>query len=118
MEAFTRMLLAATSASLLSGFSVGRRNSTTINVSHLLFADDTIIFSDNDCKQIVNIRCILIRFEAVSGLRVKLTKSTILKVGQVDNIQLLVGVLGCTVNSFPTFYLVLPLGAKSKEKSI
>ena len=50
MEVFTRMLLAAASAGLLSGFVVGRRNATTINVSHLLFADDTIVFCDNDCE--------------------------------------------------------------------
>ena len=66
------MLLAATSVGLLSGFSMGQRNATTINVSHLLFADDTIIFCDNDCEQMVNLRCILIWFEAVSGLRVNL----------------------------------------------
>jgi len=65
MEVFTRMLLAATSAGLLSGFLVGRRNVTTINVSHLLFADDTIIFCDNNCEQMVNLCCILISFEAV-----------------------------------------------------
>ena len=39
-------------------------------------------------------------------------------VHQVDNIQLLAGVLGCTVDSFPTYYLGLPLGAKYKNKSI
>jgi len=47
-----------------------------------------------------------------------LAKSCILPVGQVDNIQLLVGVLGCTVDSFPTYYLDLPLGAKFKNKYI
>ena len=64
MEVFIRMLLAATSAGLLSGFSVARRNSTTINVSHVLFADDTIFFCDNDCEQMVNLPYILIWFEA------------------------------------------------------
>ena len=66
----------------------------------------------------VNLRCILIWFEAVSGLRVNLAKSSILPVGQVDNIHLLAGVLGCRVDSFPTYYLGLPLGAKFKDKSI
>jgi len=37
---------AATSAGLLSGFSVGRGDAIT-TVSHLLFTDDTIIFCDN-----------------------------------------------------------------------
>ena len=38
--------------------------------------------------------------------------------GQVDNIQLLAGILGCSIGSFPSSYLDLPLGAKFKDKSI
>ena len=60
MEVFTRMLRVATTAGLLAGFSVGRLNKTTTIVSQLLFADDTIIFYDNVCEQIVNLRNILI----------------------------------------------------------
>ena len=55
MEVFTRMLEAASSARLISGFSVGRGNATT-TVSRLLFANDTIIFCDNDCEQVLNLR--------------------------------------------------------------
>jgi len=118
MEVFTRMLRAATTASLLARFSVGRLNETSINISHLLFADDTIIFYDNVCEQIVNLRGILIWFNVVSGLRVNLSKRSILPVGQVDNIQLFAGVLGCSTNALPSSYLRLPLGAKFKDKSI
>ena len=101
-----------------SWFSVGRLNETTTNISHLLFADDTIIFCDDVCEQIVNLRGILVWFEAVSGLRVNLSKSFILPIGQVDNIQLLVGVLGCSTDSLPSSYLGLPLGAKFKDEFI
>ena len=117
MEVFTRMIEAGSSAGLVSGFSVGSGNAT-MSISHLLFADDTIIFCDNDCDQMVNLRCILTWFEAVSGLRVNLAKSSILPVGEVNNIQLLAGVLGCNIDSFPSTYLGLPLGAKFKEKAI
>ena len=111
------MLETATAVGLLSGFSVGRGNATT-TISHLLFADDTIIFCDNVCEQVLILRGILIWFEAVSGLRVNLSKSSISPVGQVDNILLLVGVLGCSIDSFPSSYLGLTLGAKFKDKSI
>jgi len=37
MEVFTRMLRAATTATLLAGFSMGRLNETSVNISHLLF---------------------------------------------------------------------------------
>ena len=66
----------------------------------------------------MNFLGILSWFEAVSGLRVNLSKSSILPVGQVDNIQLLAEILGCTIDSFPTSYLGLPLSAKFKDKPI
>ena len=47
MEVFTRMIEAASTAGLISGFSVSPANAT-MSISHLLFADDTIIFCDND----------------------------------------------------------------------
>ena len=113
----TRMIETASSTGLISGFSVGRANAA-MSISHLLFADDTIIFCDNDCEQMVNLRCVLPWFEAVSGLRVNLAKSSLLPVGELDNIQLLAGVLGCSIDSFPSTYLGLPLGARFKEKAI
>ena len=67
MEVFTRMLKSAAMASLIAGFSIGRLNATTPNVFRLLFADDTIIFCDDVCEQIVNLHGILIWFETVSG---------------------------------------------------
>ena len=36
-------------------------------VSHLLFADDTLIFCDVEPSQIANLKAILARFEEVSG---------------------------------------------------
>lgn len=64
MEVFTKMLCSATEACLLFEFSIGQMNSETIDVSHLLFVDDTIIFGDNDCEQMVDLQCILAWFEA------------------------------------------------------
>jgi len=54
----------------------------------------------------------------VSGLRVNLSKSSILLVGQVDIVQILAGVLCCKITSFSITYLGLPLGAKFKEKAL
>ena len=81
IEVFMRMLCSATAAGLLSRFSVSRMNLATIKVSHLFSANDTIIFCDNDCEQMVNIRYILVWFEAVSSLRVNLDKSSSTSVG-------------------------------------
>jgi len=52
-------------AGLISGFSVGRLNESATDASNVFFADNTIIFCDNDCEQIVNLHGILIWFEAL-----------------------------------------------------
>ena len=44
MEALSRMLTATMDHGLLIGFSVGFQNLEVLAVSHLLFADDTLIF--------------------------------------------------------------------------
>ena len=53
-------------------------------------------------------------FEAISGLRVNLTKSEIIPVSRVDNVVALAIELGCGVGFVPTSYLSLPLGAPHK----
>jgi hypothetical protein len=57
-------------------------------------------------------------FEVVSGLKVNLTKSELVLVGNVDNEDGLAGILGCRVSSLPLKYLGLLPGASYKAKSI
>ena len=61
---------------------------------------------------------ILIWFEVVSGLKINLGKSELVLVGMVDNLDLLLIVLGCKQGTLPMKYLGLPLGAKFKDKAI
>lgn len=89
----------------------GRANVLAINASHL-FRNDIVEFCDSDCEQMVDLHCVLCWFDMVSGLRFNLAKSSILSVGQVDNIPFLASILGCTIDSFPTSYLGLPLGVR------
>jgi hypothetical protein len=44
MEALSRMLIATMDQGLLTGFLVGSRDNGGLEVSHLLFADDALIF--------------------------------------------------------------------------
>ena len=48
----------------MSGFSVGNLEGRSMAVSHLLFADDTLIFCEADLEQILILCMILIWFEA------------------------------------------------------
>jgi len=79
------MIEATSTTWLISGFSMGRSNAS-MSISHLLFADDTIIFCDSDCEQMVNLCCVLTWFEPMSGLRINLDKSHFYQWGEVDNV--------------------------------
>ena len=50
-------------------------------------------------------------FEAISRLRINLSKSEIIPIGRVDDAKTLAAELGCKVGSLPASYLGLPLGA-------
>ena len=118
MEALERMLDKAVLKGRMSGFSVGNLEGRSMAVSHLLFADDTLIFCKVDLDQILILCMILIWFEAVPGLKINLGKSELVPVGVVNNIDIFLVVLGCKLGSPPMKYLGLPLGAKFKDKTI
>ena len=118
MEALSRMLDKAIDGGFLSGFQVGSEEANHLMVSHLLFADDTLIFCEADPDQILNLDFLLTWFEAISGLKVNLAKSEMVQVGDVPHVGELAGILGCSTSSLPMKYLGLPLGAKFKAKEI
>lgn len=60
-------------------------------------------------------RCLLLCFEAVSSLRINLSKSELVPVGEVGDVEELASILGCGVASLPIKYFGLPLSAKYKD---
>jgi hypothetical protein len=118
MEVLSRMLSATVESRRLSGFSVGSKYQEDMLVSHLLFADDTLIFCEPNAEQFRDLRCLLLCFEAVSGLKINLSKSEIVPVGVVGEVEKLAIILGCGVASLPIKYLGLPLGAKYKDSNM
>ena len=102
----------------LSSFRVGDLEGRSLVVSHLLLADNTLLFCDADLDQNLILRMVLIWFEATSGLKINLGKSKLVPVGAVHNIELLVNVLSCKQGTLAMKYLGLPLVAKFKDKKI
>ena len=118
MEALSHLLDQVVREGLFSGFKVGTLAANSLVVSHLLFADDTLIFCGADSDQLYNLRYVFTWFEAVSSLKINLSKSEIVPVGDVPHIEELRHLLGCKNSVLPVKYLGLPLGATFKETTI
>uniref|UniRef100_A0A2N9FW06 Reverse transcriptase domain-containing protein n=1 Tax=Fagus sylvatica TaxID=28930 RepID=A0A2N9FW06_FAGSY len=86
---------------LLKGIQVGRAEEAGVCVSHLLYANDTILFCDADLEQLLYIRMALTCFEAVTSLRVNMNKSEMVPIGEVDGIAELAALLSCHIGSLP-----------------
>jgi hypothetical protein len=110
MEVLSKMLTVTVDKGL-SSFSVGSRNSVAVHISHLLFADDTLVFCGANNDHLRYLRVLFLAFEAVSCLKVNLSKSELIPVGNMVDVEGLADILGCRVSSLPLKYLGLSLGA-------
>lgn len=106
-------MLKAKEEGYIGGFPVSASGGGSMSISHLLFVDDTLVFCDADKDQIHHLRCILLCFEAVSGLHINLAKSEMVPIGMVANIESMDGFLGCRNSSLPMKYLDLDASYKS-----
>ncbi|KAF5476686.1 hypothetical protein F2P56_003400 [Juglans regia] len=118
MEALSRMISAAVTHGFMAGFPIGDPNKGIITLSHLLFADDTLLFCEADRDQLRALKALLLCFEAASDLKVNFDKSELVPVGNVSNTRQIASILGCKVASLPMTYLGLPLGAAVRASSI
>ena len=118
MEVLSALIRRAVVGGFLCGCSIGGGRRPTVNISHLLFADDTVVFCEAKKEHLLHLSWILFWFEAASGLRINLAKSEVIPVGEVEEVEMMAAELGCRVGSSPTVYLGLPLGAPNKTSSV
>ena len=114
MEVLSVLIRRAVEGGFISGCNIWRGSGPVANISHLLFADDTIVFCEAKKEDMTYLSWILCWFEAVSGLRINLAKSEIIPVGEVEEILEMAVELGCKVGQLPSSYL----GAPNKASSV
>ena len=82
MEVLSILIRRVVDGGFLSGCRIRGRGEEEMIVSHLLFADDTIIFCEASKEQLSALSWILAWFEAASRLRINLAKSELIPVGE------------------------------------
>ena len=108
MEALSCLINRIVEGNYLSDSRIADRRSEELVISHLLYADDTLLFCEADKDQLKFLSWTLMWFEAVSGLRINLNECEIIPIGLVVNVEELAPELGCEVGSLPNSYLGLP----------
>jgi hypothetical protein len=79
-------------------------------LSILQYADDTIIFMDNDLERAKNMKPLLCAFEQLSGLKINFYKSEMFCYGAATARQLeYTLIFGCDLGSYPFRYLGIPM---------
>ncbi|KAK0607568.1 hypothetical protein LWI29_016836 [Acer saccharum] len=110
VESLSGCFKKATGLGLVRGVVFGEGE---VQVTHLQYVDDTILFLEPKVEYIVNFRRILRCFEVASGLRINFHKSCVVRVGKPRGGESeWADIFKCKKASFPILYLGMPLGAR------
>lgn len=86
-------------------------------ITHLHFADDTMLFGSSRRQKVINLMTIMRCLQLVSGLKVNLSDSMVLGVGCTEeNPRSLATCFCCKSGKFPIHYLGLPIGANPRSE--
>ena len=106
-DVLTRMLGKAAEQNLIVGLLPEFKTGGIIS---LQYTDDTILFSDTDEHHLKNLKCILIWFEKISGMRINYHKSELIPINlDKEAIHKASHMFCCPIGAFPIKYLGIPL---------
>lgn len=107
-EAFNVLMQSAMNAGLFKGIQIGCGNLT---LSHLQYADDTIIMGAPTIQNINAAKFILRWYEFLSGLSINFKKSKLYTINCSSSWSNTAALsLNCRLDKFPSTYLGLPIG--------
>ena len=113
-EGFNVLMSAMVGAHLFSGYGVGQVGD--VRLTHLQFADDTIIIGEKSWQNVHSMRAMLLLFENISGLKVNFNKSMLTGVNISDSwLSEAALVMNCRKGTIPFMYLGLPIGGDSTK---
>jgi len=108
-EGLNILMKAMVDNNLYTGYTVGTVNQVV--VSHLQFADDTLLLGNKSWANVRALRATLVIFESMSSLKVNFNKSLLVGMNISDSwLNEVAMVLSCKVGRIPFMYLGLPIG--------
>lgn len=106
---------------LLSGYDAGyigyHPRTEDLKISHLMFADDVMVFFDGTANSLHGISECLDDFASWSGLHINLTKTELFTAGSDQSESVAITRYGFTPGKFPIRYLGLPLTSRKLKIS-
>jgi len=114
-EVLNKLTVKASNMGLFQGLQVGRRRE---KLTHLQFADDTLLFCEANELYLQGIKRALLSFQTYSGLAVNYSKSAVLVFGKDEEwANEIARQLECRLVKLPITYLGVPLGANMRKMS-
>jgi len=115
-EGFNVLMNAVVAAQLFHGYGIGR--DSEVRLTHLQFADDTLIIGEKSWLNVRSMRAVLLLFDEVSGLKVNFHKSMLTSVNVTESWLAEASlVMNCRQGIIPFIYLGLPIGGDSRKLS-
>jgi len=106
-DGLSRMIDRAVDRGLVKGLLGDFRRGGIVS---LQYADDTILFSKAEESALENLKCILMWYEQLSGMKVNFHKSELVPMNlDLDDAQRFAQIFSCPVGSFHLKYLGVPL---------
>ena len=118
MGTLSNLINRAMSKGFLSSCKVRGRGGYGVQIIHLLFVDDTLVFCEASLDHMFFLSWLLMWLEAILRLKINLDKSEILLVGRIENIEDLTLEHGCNVGVLPSSYLGLSLGVAHESMAV
>ncbi|CAJ2662016.1 unnamed protein product [Trifolium pratense] len=115
-EGLNVLMDAMVARNLFQGYSFGEQG--MVSVSHLQFADDTLLLGVKSWANVRALRAVLVLFETMSGLKVNFNKSMLVGVNISDSwLGEAASVLCCKVGKIPFLYLGLQIEGDPRRLS-
>lgn len=112
-EGLSILMNKAAELELFRGAIIRRNN---IHVSHLQFADDTLLMGEESVENARTMKRILRNMELISGLKVNFEKCCVYGVNvPLDRLENMANILGCNMGALPFSYLGIKVGGNHRS---